>query len=283
VSTQTAPTHAVTVPGLLQKKQRHEAITVLTAYDASFARIFDDAGVDVLLVGDSLGMVIQGHENTLPVTVEDMLYHTRAVRRGSKRALVVADMPYLSYHGSLQEAVHNAGRMLKEGGAQAVKLEGGAAFVDVVRALVRASIPVMGHLGLMPQSVHAMGGYKVQAKTEEGRRQLLADALALQEAGCFSLVLEGIPADLAEEVSKSLEIPTIGIGAGVGCDGQVLVCYDLLGMNPDFSPKFVKHYEDLYHRIRAASEAYCAEVRARTFPEKIHSFASPQLVRVKNG
>jgi 3-methyl-2-oxobutanoate hydroxymethyltransferase len=281
VSTYSAPVAQppVTVPGFIEMKRKGEKIVMVTAYDATFARIFDDAGIEAMLVGDSLGMVIQGQENTLPVTLEDMIYHTRAVRRGTRRALVVADMPFLTYHDDPNVAVHNAGRLLKEGNAHAVKLEGGADFTGIIEKMTRASIPVMGHLGLTPQSVHVLGGFKVQGKTETARQKLLDDAKALQDAGCFSIVLEAIPFDLAEEVTQSLSIPTIGIGAGVGCDGQILVCYDLLGMNPNFVPKFVKQYEDLYSRIRGAAQAYSGEVKQQQFPERIHAFgAGPKAV-----
>lgn len=283
MSTQTAPKAqpTVTIPAFIDKKARGEKITMVTAYDATFARIFDDAGLDGLLVGDSLGMVIQGQENTLPVTLEEVIYHTRAVRRGAQRALVVADLPFLTYHDDPYKAVHNAGRLLKEGGAQAVKLEGGADFADVIRRMVRASIPVMGHLGLTPQSIHAMGGYKVQGKTEAAKKRLLEDARALEEAGCFSIVLEAIPMEIAEEITQSVSIPTIGIGAGVNCDGQILVCYDLLGLNPDFCPKFVKRYEDLYSRVRGAAEAFAEEVRQKKFPERAHSFGFPKAIHAK--
>lgn len=282
MSTYNAPArHApVTVPSLIEKKRRGEKLVTLTAYDATFARIFDDAGVDALLVGDSLGMVIQGNETTLPVTLDEMIYHTRAVRRGARRALVIADMPYLTYQDDPHQAVQNAGRLLKEAGAQAVKLEGGAAFAEVIERMVRASIPVMGHLGLMPQSVHALGGFKVQGKSADARRRLLDDAQRLEDAGCFSIVLEAIPQDLAEEITATLSIPTVGIGAGAGCDGQILVCYDLLGMNPDFTPKFVKRYDDLYSRIRGATEAYAEEVKRGAFPDAAHSFHTPKPLSV---
>jgi 3-methyl-2-oxobutanoate hydroxymethyltransferase len=266
----------VTVPSLIDKKRRGEKLVTVTAYDATFARIFDDAGVDALLVGDSLGMVIQGNETTLPVTLDEMIYHTRAVRRGARRALVIGDMPYLTYQDDPAQAVRNAGRLLKEAGAQAVKLEGGAAFAEVIEKMVRASIPVMGHLGLTPQSVHALGGFKVQGKTADDRRRLIEDAKRLEDAGCFSIVLEAIPEDLAEEITRALHIPTIGIGAGAACDGQILVCYDLLGMNPDFTPKFVKRYDDLYSRIKDATQNYADEVKRGAFPDAAHSFHSPK-------
>ena len=278
MSSHSAPKlHApVTVPSFVEKKRRGEKLVTVTAYDATFARIFDDAGVDALLVGDSLGMVIQGNDTTLPVTLDEMIYHTKAVRRGARRALIIGDMPYLTYQDDPAQAVRNAGRLLKEAGAQAVKLEGGAAFVEVIEKMVRASIPVMGHLGLTPQSVHALGGFKVQGKSADDRRRILDDAKRLEDAGCFSLVLEAIPQDLAEEITHALSIPTIGIGAGAGCDGQILVCYDLLGMNPDFTPKFVKRYDDLYARIKDATQSYAEDVKRGTFPDAAHSFSTPK-------
>jgi len=236
--------HRVTVRSLANRKRSGEPITMLTAYDFTFARIFDDAGIDMLLVGDSLGNVVQGCETTLPVTVEDVIYHTRMVARGITRALLVGDMPFGSYHVSPEDAVRNAIRMVKDGGAHAVKLEGGVAVAETIARIVAAQIPVMGHVGLTPQSVNQMGGYRVQGRGESGRAQVLADALAVQEAGAFAVVLEGIPAELAKEISERLEIPTIGIGAGVDCDGQVLVMHDMLGLN-DWTPSFVKQYADL--------------------------------------
>jgi 3-methyl-2-oxobutanoate hydroxymethyltransferase len=267
----------VTIHTLRQMKERGERITMLTAYDATFAHLLDGAGVDVLLVGDSLGMVVQGHDSTLPVTVDEMVYHCRAVRRGTKRAHVVGDLPFMSYQASVDEAVRNAGRLVAEGGAQSVKLEGGAEFSDVVSRIVRAGIPVMGHIGLTPQSVHKMGGYVVQGKDEEKARKLLSDALALEAAGCYAMVLEGIPTELATEITRHLGIPTIGIGAGVNCDGQVLVCYDLLGFNPDFAPKFVKRFADGAGMVQGAAKAYIDEVRGAAFPADEHSFHSKTL------
>ena len=269
----------VTIHTLKRQKSAGQKICMVTAYDATFARILDEAGADVLLVGDSLGMVVQGNESTLPVTLEQMIYHSKAVTRAAKRAHVVADMPFMSYQASADEAVKNAGRLVAEGGAHAVKLEGGAEFADTIRRLVRASIPVMGHIGLTPQSVHKMGGYVVQGRDDETAQRLLADAIALQEAGCYSLVMEGIPMELAQHITERLSIPTIGIGAGVGCDGQVLVCYDLLGMNPDFKPKFVKRYANLYGNIREAAETFFSEVRGESFPDEAHSFKS-QTIRL---
>lgn len=267
----------VTIHALRQMKQKGERISMLTAYDATFARLFDEAGIDLLLVGDSVGMVVQGHDSTLPVTVDEMVYHCRAVKRGVRRAHVVGDMPFMSYQASVEEAVRNAGRLVAEGGAESVKLEGGAEFADVVSRIVRAGIPVMGHIGLTPQSVHKMGGYVVQGKDEEKARRLLADALALQEAGCFAIVLEGIPTELATEITRHLEIPTIGIGAGVNCDGQVLVCYDLLGFNRDFAPKFVKKYADGAGIVEDAAKRYIDEVRSAAFPAEEHTFHSKTL------
>jgi 3-methyl-2-oxobutanoate hydroxymethyltransferase len=267
----------VTIHTLKRQKQSGQKICMVTAYDATFARVFDEAGADVLLVGDSLGMVVQGHDSTLPVTMDQMVYHCAAVTRGTKRALVVGDMPFMSYQVSVEEAVRNAGRLVAEGKVGAVKLEGGAEFAEVVSALVRASIPVMGHLGLTPQSVHKMGGYVVQGRDEDTAQKILEDALALERAGCFSLVLEGVPLELARTISQRLSIPTIGIGAGKYCDGQVLVCYDLLGMNPDFKPKFVKRYAHLHGSITEAAGAFFSEVRQGTFPDEEHSFKSKPI------
>ncbi|MFP2963534.1 3-methyl-2-oxobutanoate hydroxymethyltransferase [Myxococcus sp. 1LA] len=273
----------VTIHTLKRFKQIGQKICMVTAYDATFAHILEEAGADVLLVGDSLGMVIQGHDSTLPVTMDQMVYHTAAVARGSRRAHVVADLPFMSYQVSNQEAVRNAGRLVAEGGAGSIKLEGGAEFADTVRAIVRASIPVMGHLGLTPQSVHKMGGYVVQGRGEDQARQILDDALALEQAGAYALVLEGVPMDLARTITQSLSIPTIGIGAGVDCDGQVLVCYDLLGMNPDFKPKFVKRYANLHGSITEAAGAYFAEVRKGAFPDEEHSFKANKNIRLAAG
>jgi 3-methyl-2-oxobutanoate hydroxymethyltransferase len=267
----------VTIHALRQQKVRGERISMLTAYDATFARLFDEAGIDVLLVGDSVGMVVQGHDSTLPVTVDEMVYHCRAVKRGVRRAHVVGDLPFMSYQASVDEAVRNAGRLVAEGGAESVKLEGGAEFAEVVSRIVRAGIPVMGHIGLTPQSVHKMGGYVVQGKDEEKARKLLADALALEAAGCYAIVLEGIPMELAEEITRRLSIPTIGIGAGVHCDGQVLVCYDLLGFNREFAPKFVKRYADGAGLVEDAAKRYIDEVRGGAFPADEHSFHSKTL------
>ena len=261
-----------TVTSFQNAKDKGEKITMLTAYDYSMAKMVDEAGVDSILIGDSLGMVFQGHDSTLPVTVDDIIYHTKAVVRGAKSALIVADMPFLSYHVSVEDAVRNAGRLVKEGGAEAVKLEGGAAFADVVKAIVKAQIPVMGHLGLTPQSVNAFGGYKVQGRDEEAARQLIEDAKAIEAAGAFSIVLECIPDRLAKLVTEAVSIPTIGIGAGSDCDGQVLVVNDMLGMFTDFVPKFVKQYVQLSGDIKGAIEGYVSEVKKGAFPEAKHNF-----------
>ena len=249
----------VTINTLRKMKQAGERITMLTAYDASFARLLDRAGTDVLLVGDSLGMVVQGHDTTLPVTMDQMVYHCAAVKR---------------YQGSADEAVKNAVRLAAEGGVEAVKLEGGAEYAEVVQRIVRAGVPVMGHIGLTPQSVHKLGGYVVQGRTEEKAQRLLADAKALEGAGCYSLILEMMPGELSAEISRALTIPVIGIGAGSGCDGQVLVIYDLLGMNPEFSPKFVKRYLDLGVLIRDAVARYNDDVKHGVFPGPEHSFSA---------
>lgn len=251
---------------LREMKAAGQKIVVLTAYDATMARLFDSAGIDVLLVGDSLGMVVLGYDTTLPVTMEDMLHHTGAVARGTSRALVVADMPFLSYQVSVEQAVRNAGRFIQEAGAEAVKVEGGRAVLDVVSRLVRIGIPVMGHLGLTPQSVHQLGGFRMQARNDDSAQLLLEDARALEEAGAFSIVLESIPDRVAAEVSAALRIPTIGIGAGPFCDGQVLVSPDALGLYDGYVPSFVKQYANLRETIVAAASAYAREVREGEFP-----------------
>jgi 3-methyl-2-oxobutanoate hydroxymethyltransferase len=256
-------------------KKKGEKITMVTAYDYHSARVVDAAGIDVILVGDSLGMVIQGHENTLPVTVQDVTYHARLVRRADPHCLVVADMPFLSYQVSTAEAVANAGRLIKEGRAQAVKIEGGREFLNTVGALTDASIPVMGHLGLTPQSVHRFGGFRVQGRTEDSRKRILEDAGLLEErAGCFSLVLEGIPHEIAGEITGSLAIPTIGIGAGPECDGQVLVFHDLLGIEAHLEPKFVKRYANLNDEMIDAIGRFRREVKEGAFPDLDHSYSS---------
>jgi 3-methyl-2-oxobutanoate hydroxymethyltransferase len=236
--------------------------------------MLDEAGADILLVGDSLGMVVQGNDNTLSVTVDDIIYHCRAVARGARRAHVVGDMPFLSYQVTPEEAMRNAGRIIAEGHAHSVKLEGGRSVVPTIERLVGAGIPVMAHVGLTPQSVHAMGGFRVQGRQTEDAERILDDARAVTEAGAYALVLEGIPGELASRITEEVDIPTIGIGAGVDCDGQVLVCYDLLGLTPDLRPKFVKRYDELFDRGVAAARAYCDEVRARRFPAPEHTFGT---------
>lgn len=253
-------------------KQEGKKISVLTAYDYSMAKLFDEAGINCILVGDSVGMVTLGYKDTLSVTMEDMIHHTKAVARGTVSALLVTDMPFMSYQTSVYDAVVNAGRLVKEGNAQAVKLEGGEDVRLHIEAIVKASIPVMGHIGLTPQSVNAFGGFKVQGKDEETARKLLRDAKAVEEAGAFSIVLECVPAKLAALVTKSISIPTIGIGGGNGCDGQVLVYQDMLGMFSDFTPKFVKRYADLGPIIREAVSRYIAEVQSGEFPGAEHNF-----------
>ncbi len=262
----------ITVPHIVKMKQRGEKITCLTAYDYSFARILDEAGVEMLLVGDSLGCVVQGCANTLAVTMDEMIYHTRLVVRGRKRALVIGDMPFMSYQVGKDEALRNAGRFFKEAGAEAIKLEGGVKVQESIRAIVDAGMPVMGHVGLTPQSVHQFGGYKIQGREKERREAVLRDAVAVEEAGAFAVVLEGIPQDLAGEISQRLAIPTIGIGAGLQCDGQVLVIHDMLGLFDDFVPKFVKRYADLKQTMHGAVKEFVGEVKERKFPAQEHSF-----------
>lgn len=254
---------------------------MLTAYDFPMGKLVDAAGIDAILVGDSLGNVVLGYGSTIPVTMDDMVHHVKAVTRGVVRAMVVADMPFLSYHLSREESVRNAGRMLQEGAAQAVKLEGGAEVAEAIRAIVNAGIPVMGHLGLTPQSVHQMGGYKVQGKDEAAARKLIADALAIQEAGVFSVVLECVPAPLAKLITEKLEVPTIGIGAGSDCDGQVLVTHDMLGLYGGVSPKFAKRYVQLSDQITEALKAYKNEVENRSFPGPEHTFGMSEDVLEK--
>ncbi len=261
----------VTTGSFRQKKERGEPISMLTAYDYPSALAEDLAGIDSILVGDSLGMVVLGYQNTLPVTMEDMLHHSRAVARGSQYALLIGDMPFMSYQVSSEEAVRNAGRFLQEGGMEAVKLEGGRERVEAIHGIVNAGIPVMGHLGLTPQSVNQLGGFHTQGKTAPAARRLLEDALLLEKAGCFSLVLESVPARLAELISKKLSIPTIGIGAGRGCDGQVLVTNDMLGSFERFTPKFVKKYADFHAEMQRAFAEYITDVQSRSFPAAEHS------------
>ena len=268
----------VRVTDLGRMKAEGAPITMLTAYDYPFARIFDHVGVDVLLVGDSLGMVVQGADSTLPVTLGEMIYHTRMVVRARRRALVIADLPFLTYQVSVEQAVRNAGRLIKDGGAEAVKLEGGITMADTIRRLVDVDIPVMGHIGLTPQSIHRMGGHRVQGRRSgKGpgcRERLLEDAAAVEQAGAFSLVLEGIPADLAQEITEHSAIPTIGIGAGPKCDGQVLVMHDVLGLSESFIPRFAKPYANLWQDAGAAATAYIREVRERAFPAPEHCYGS---------
>jgi 3-methyl-2-oxobutanoate hydroxymethyltransferase len=273
MSLQGPKTRRITVRDLHELKQRGEKIVVLTAYDYTFARIVDESGVDVILVGDSVGQVIAGHDSTLPVTIEDMIYHGRAVRRAVKHALIVVDMPFLSFQISPEDTLRNAGRILKETGAEAVKLEGGdEETARHVHMLVRAGIPVMGHLGLTPQSVHVMGGYRVQGRGAADAERLRADALRLQEAGAFSIVLELVPAALAGDVTRALSIPTIGIGAGADVDGQVLVLYDMLGLNENFVPKFLRQFAALGAGSRDGIAQYAEAVRKGTYPAAEHSF-----------
>lgn len=262
----------VTAPALARMKRDGEKIVMLTAYDHPFARILDQAGVDVLLVGDSLGTVVQGHDTTIPVTVDEMVYHTRMVARAARRALVVGDMPFGSYHEGTAQAVQTAVRLVKEGGAHAVKLEGGERVADRIEAIVRMDIPVIGHVGLTPQSVHAFGGYRVQGRGESGHARVLRDARAVQEAGAIAVVLECVPHDLAAEITSALDIPTIGIGAGVGCNGQVLVVHDLLGLYEGGAPKFVRQYVALGDIVRKAVAMYCEDVRAEKFPGEHESY-----------
>lgn len=261
-----------TVATIQEQKKGHDKIIMLTAYDYSTAKLMDEAGVEVILVGDSLGMVMLGYEDTLSVTMEDMIHHTAAVARGAKNVLIVADMPFMSYQTSVHDAVCNAGRLIKEGHANCVKLEGGAVVCEQIKAITEASIPVMAHLGLTPQSVNAFGGFKVQGKNEEAARQLLEDAKRIEQAGAFAVVLEGIPAKLAELISKELTIPTIGIGAGAGCDGQVLVYQDMLAIYSDMKPKFVKQFAQVGELMKEGIGAYIAETKAGTFPAEEHCF-----------
>lgn len=262
----------ITVLDIYKKKAEGKKITMLTAYDYPTAQIVDQAGIDMVLVGDSLGMVVQGVSSTLPVTMDEMIYHTKMVSRGTQSAMVVGDMPFLSYQTDKAEAIRNAGRFLKEANAEAVKLEGGSQMAEIIRAIVNAGIPVMAHIGLTPQYVHALGGFKVQGKDAAAREKILADARAVQDAGAFSVVLEAIPASLAREIHEMLHIPTIGIGAGIDCDGQVLVLHDLLGLFDRFTPKFVKKYANLKDQALKAVKEYKQEVETGSFPSEEHSF-----------
>ena len=265
------PLSRVRVPDLIRKKKRREKIATLTAYDATMARILDRAGVDILLVGDSLGTVILGHTSTIPVTLDAMIHHTRAVANGTSRALLVADLPFLTYQVSLEEAVRNAGRLIQEGGAAAVKLEGGEAVVDRVQRLSEIGIAVMGHIGLTPQSEHRLGGYRMVGKTEQEAQRLMRDARMLEQAGAFALVLECIPAEVAATITDELKIPTIGIGAGPYCDGQVLVSYDAFGLFDEFQPSFVKRYAQMAEEMEAAARRYIADVQEGRFPAAEHT------------
>lgn len=262
----------MTVPEVRGMKEKGEKIVCLTAYDYCFARILDEAGIDLLLVGDSLGSVVQGHGSTLPVTVDDVIYHTRAVIRGRRRALVVSDMPFMTFQLGVDEAKRNAGRLVQEGGAESVKLEGGVTQAATIEALVKMGVPVMGHVGLTPQSVHQFGGYRIQGRGEADARAILDDAMAVEQAGAFAVVLEGIPVQLAKEITQRLSIPTIGIGAGMHCDGQILVVHDMLGLFDDFTPKFVKQYANLKDTIGGAVQSYMDEVRTEAFPAEEHTF-----------
>jgi len=275
----------VTVPELLQRKStaadstNKKKITCLTAYDYPTARLMDEAGVDVVLVGDSVAMVVLGYESTLPLTMEEALHHTKAVRRGVQRALVVADMPFGTYQGDVNEALKNAVRFVKEAGAEAVKVEGGERRLEVIARLTESEIPVMGHVGLTPQSVNAMGGYRVQGKTERAAEQLLRDARAVEAAGAFSIVLEGIPRELATEITKSVRIPTIGIGAGPDCDGQILVLHDLLGLTFQEPPKFARRYANVGEVISQAVREYCSDVQGGSFPSDAESYHAPNAIK----
>lgn len=261
-----------TIQDFLKKKSEGKKITMLTAYDYPFAQIVDEAGIDAILVGDSLGMVVQGLDNTLSVTMDEMIYHTRIVARAVKNALVIGDMPFMSYQAGIEEAVRNAGRFLKEAGASAVKLEGGSEVAGQIRAMTRAEIPVMAHIGLTPQAIHRMGGYKVQGKTEEAANRLIEEAHMVEDAGAFGLLIEAIPMKLADRITKELSIPTIGIGAGPHCDGQVLVLHDVIGMFERFVPKFVKRYASLKDEALKAIMTYREEVEKGEFPSKEQSF-----------
>jgi len=276
----------ITVPDLLQRKipaagshSKAKKITCLTAYDYPTARLLDEAGVDVILVGDSLGMVVLGQENTLSVTIEEMLHHTRAVRRGTRRALVVADMPYGSYHADLSESLRNAMRFVKEAGAEAVKIEGGERRLELIARLTEAEIPVMGHVGLTPQSVNALGGYRVQGKTPDAAEHLIRDARAVEAAGAFAVVLEAVPRELAAQITRELRIPTIGIGAGPDCDGQILVLHDLLGLTFSPLPKFARRYANISQQISSAVRDYCDDVRGGMFPSDAESYHAAQMAK----
>ncbi|GAX89764.1 3-methyl-2-oxobutanoate hydroxymethyltransferase [Effusibacillus lacus] len=268
----------VTTVKLADMKANKQRISMVTAYDFPTAKVAEAAGVDLILVGDSLGMVVLGHETTLPVTVEDMIHHTKAVKRGAKHTLVVTDMPFLSANVSIADTVRNAGRMIQEAGADAVKLEGGREMLEEIRALIRANIPVMGHLGLTPQAVNKLGGFKLQGRDLDGAKRIYEDALRLQEAGCFAIVLELVPMPLATLITEQLDIPTIGIGAGAGCDGQVLVMHDLLGITNDYMPRFVKKYANMYESMVDAVRSYTQDVRDGSFPGPSHEFGMKEEI-----
>jgi len=268
----------VTINQVKEMKQKGEKITMLTAYDYSTAKIIDEVGIPLILVGDSLGMVVLGYESTIPVTMEEMLHHTKAVVRGTKQAMVIGDMPFMTYHISVADALHNAARFIQEGGAQAIKLEGGVTVAEKVSRIVECGIPVMGHIGLTPQSIHQFGGFKVQGKTPEAAIRLLKDAQALEEAGAFAIVLEVVPAPLATLITQRLSVPTIGIGAGIGCDGQVQIINDILGSFPDFVPKHAKQYTRLIDIMSSAITEYYDEVKAGSFPTEKQSFSMDESI-----
>lgn len=270
-----------TILTLQQRKQNQEKITMLTAYDYTTAKLMDDSGVDCLLVGDSLGMVMLGYESTVSVTMDDMIHHSKAVARGAKNAMVVTDLPFMSYHASVYDAVHNAGRLIQEGNAQAVKLEGGQAFCEHIKMIAQASIPVIAHIGLMPQSVLALGGYKVQGKNYQAAKAIILDALAVEQAGAAAILLECVPADLAKFITELVSVPTIGIGAGHGCDGQVLVYQDMLSMYEGVSSKFVKSFAPMGDQMKQAFANYCQEVKQQQFPAPIHEFAIDNEIMTK--
>ncbi|OPJ56273.1 3-methyl-2-oxobutanoate hydroxymethyltransferase [Alkalithermobacter paradoxus] len=270
-----------TVTSFAECKQRNEKITMLTGYDYSTAKLIDEAGIECILVGDSLGMVVLGYESTLEVTVDDIIHHCKAVARGTKNAFIVGDMPFLSYHINIEETIKNAGRIIQEGKAHGVKLEGGVEVVDKIKAITNAQIPVMGHIGLTPQSINMFGGFKVQGKSEEQAKKIINDAIELEKAGVFAIVLEGIPEKLAQIITDKLTIPTIGIGAGKYCDGQVLVTNDMLGMFSDFTPKFVKKYSNLKDAIISSTKEYISEVKSSAFPSKEHTFSINEEVLEK--
>ncbi len=274
----------ITVPGIIQRKGKRK-ISALTAYDFTMAKLIDSAGIDLILVGDSLGMVVQGEETTIPVTLDHMIYHCRAVTRAVKRALVVGDLPFMSYQVSVEQALNSAGRLIKEGGVAAVKLEGGMPMAATIERLVAVDIPVMAHIGLTPQSYHRIGGYKLQGREHNGLKagtyeRILEDARAVEKAGAFAVVVEGVPSELAVEITKEISVPTVGIGAGVGCDGQILVSTDMLGLNPEFNPRFLKRYAELGAVITDAVSDYINEVEQRKFPAAEHSFVATELKRV---